>query len=266
MKKIIALFFSLCLVLSLCSCGQNANVGTQVNEPVTETTEVETTTKPAVKEKLVMATNAEFPPYEFKEGNKFLGIDVDIANEIANELGVELEILDIAFDSIIPSITSGKADLGLAGMSVTEDRKMNVDFSNTYTTAIQNIIVTDDSEISNSEDLADKKIGVQLGTTGDMYCTDDFGEENIERYPKIVDAVQGLKTGKLDAVVVDDKVAENLVNSTTGLKILETPYALEEYAIAIKKGNTELLNKVNNVIDKLQTSGELDNIKSKYIN
>lgn len=145
---------------------------------------------------LIMATNAEFPPYEYHDssqtgpdGTDIVGIDAEIAGAIAEKLGKELVIEDIAFDSLIPELQSGKADLVAAGMTVTEDRLVNVDFSDTYATAVQSIIVTSDSEIAGPDDLAGKKIGVQQGTTGDLYATDDFGDENIDRYPKGVDAV-----------------------------------------------------------------------------
>lgn len=216
--------------------------------------------------KLIMATNAEFPPYEYKENNEFVGIDVEIAKYICEKAGKELEVLDIAFDSIIPSVNSGKADMGLAGMTVTEDRKKNVDFSDTYMTAVQAVIVTENSPILSIDDLNGKIIGVQTGTTGDMYCTDDYGDSNIRRYNKIADGVQALKSATIDCCVVDDEVAKNLIAQNSGLKLLDTPYAEEEYAIAVKKGNTEMLNLINEALSEMKTNGRLAEIKSKFIN
>lgn len=221
---------------------------------------------------LIMATNAEFPPYEYHDssmtgpdGSDIVGIDAEIAGAIAENLGMELVIEDIAFDSIIPELQSGKADIGAAGMTVTEDRLMNVDFSDTYATAVQAIIVTGDSEIAGPDDLAGKLIGVQQGTTGDIYASDDFGDENIERYPKGVDAVQALIQGKVDAVIIDNEPAKVFVGDNDGLKLLDTAYAEEEYAIAVKKGNTELLDQVNKAIQELKESGKLEEIVAKYI-
>ena len=250
MKKILSLVLVLSMVASLVACG-NANSGAGSTGGTN---------------KLVMCTNAEFPPYEYKEGGEFKGIDVEAAKKIGEKLGMEVEILDIAFDSLIPTVNSGKADFAMAGMTVTEDRLQNVDFSHTYQTAVQAIIVPIDSSIVDSGDLYDKKIGVQLGTTGDIYCTDDFGDANVSRYPKIVDGVQAMKTGAIDACVVDDQVAKAVVASdASSFKILESPYAEEEYAIAIKKGNTDLLDKINKAIDEMIANGELKAIVDKYI-
>ena len=221
---------------------------------------------------LIMATNEEFPPYEYHDssqtgpdGTDIVGIDAEIAGAIAEKLGKELVIEDIAFDSLIPELQSGKADLVAAGMPVTADRLVNVDFSDTYATAVQSIIVTSDSEIAGPDDLAGKKIGVQQGTTGDLYATDDFGDENIDRYPKGVDAVQALIQGKVDAVIIDNEPAKVFVGDNDNLKLLDTAYAEEEYAIAVKKGNTELLDQINSVIQELKDSGEMDEIIGKYI-
>ena len=221
---------------------------------------------------LVMATNAEFPPYEYHDssqvgpdGSDIVGIDAEIAGAIADQMGMDLVIEDIAFDSLIPELQSGKADFVAAGMTVTEDRLVNVDFSDTYATAVQSVIVTNDSAIASVDDLAGKKIGVQQGTTGDLYATDDFGDENVDRYPKGVDAVQALVQGKVDAVIIDNEPAKVFVGDNEGLKLLDTAYAEEEYAIAVKKGNTELLDQINAAIAELKDSGELESIVAKYI-
>ena len=218
-----------------------------------ESTAAESTaaeSKEAAGGKLVMATNAEFPPYEFHDGDKIVGIDAEIAQAIADELGMELEIEDIAFDSIIPEIVSGKADMALAGMTVTEDRKASVDFSDTYATASQMIIVKEDSEIAGPDDLKGVTVGVQLGTTGDIYVSDlEADGTTVERYNKGFEAVQALSQGKIDAVVIDGEPAKTFVSETEGLKILDEAFTVEEYAIAVKKGNTELLDKVRRIRD-----------------
>lgn len=254
MKKILALILSLVMALSLVACSSGApssNAGSS---------------DASGSKKLVMCTNAEFPPYEFKEGGQFAGIDVECARLIGSKLGYEVEILDIAFDSLIPTVMSGKADFAMAGMTVTEDRLKNIDFTHTYQTAVQTVVVPSSSSIESIDDLSDKKIGVQTGTTGDIYCSGDFGEDAIERYSKIIDGFQAMKAGKIDACVVDDQVAKSIVASDGGsFKILDTAYANEEYAIAVKKGNTELLNKLNSVIDEIKANGELKKIIDKYI-
>ena len=207
-----------------------------------------------------------FPPYEFHDGDKIVGIDAEIAQAIADELGMELEIEDIAFDSIIPEIVSGKADMALAGMTVTEDRKASVDFSDTYATASQMIIVKEDSEIAGPDDLKGVTVGVQLGTTGDIYVSDlEADGTTVERYNKGFEAVQALSQGKIDAVVIDGEPAKTFVSETEGLKILDEAFTVEEYAIAVKKGNTELLDKVNGALETLKDNGTLDEIVAKYI-
>ena len=190
---------------------------------------------------------------------------------IAAHMGYEFKVEDMEFDSIINAVDSGKADVGLAGMTVTEERKQSVDFSISYTTSKQVIIVAEDSTIASPDDLDAKKIGVQLGTTGDLYLTWDkedgiYSEATtIEQYNTAMEAVQALLQGKLDAVVIDQEPAKVFVEKNEGLKILETEYIEEEYAIAIKKGNTELLEAVNATITELKESGELQKIIEKYI-
>ncbi len=212
-----------------------------------------------------MATNASFPPYEFYEGNEIVGIDAEIAALVAEKLGMTLKIEDMEFDSILAAVQSGKADIGMAGMTVNEERLVSVDFSTTYATGKQVIIVKEDSAITGPADLAGKKIGVQLSTTGDIYCSDEFGDEAMDRYSKGADAVQALLQGKVDAVVIDNEPAKVFVEQNEGLKILETEYALEDYAIAIAKGNTELLDGINAALAELTESGELQAIIDKYI-
>ena len=214
--------------------------------------------------KLVMATNAEFPPYEYHEGDAIVGIDAEIAQAIADDLGMELQIEDMAFDSIIAAVQSGKANVGIAGMTVTEDRLANVSFSNPYTQAAQVIIVNSDSEVASPDDLENKTIGVQLGTTGDIYAGDIAGA-TIERYNKGFEAIQALTQNKLDAVIIDREPAKVFVSENEGLVLLDEEFTVEDYAIAVAKDNTELLDKINASLAKLQESGKLQEIIDKYI-
>lgn len=254
MKKLIAAALVGTMVLTMAGC----------TSKTAETTGSEASSD-AAGGTLVMATNAEFPPYEYYEGENVVGIDADIAAAVADKLGMELKIEDMAFDSIIPAVQSGKADIGAAGMTVTEDRATQVDFSDSYYTGVQVIIVTDDSDITEPDDLKGKKIGVQQGTTGDIYSTDDFGDDNVERFNKGMEAVQALQQGKIDAVIIDNQPAKTFVEENEGLKILETSYVEEDYALAIKKGNDDLVKKVNDAIKELKEDGTFDKIVAKYI-
>ena len=213
---------------------------------------------------LVMATNAYFEPYEYYEGDQIVGIDAEMAAAVAEKLGMELQIEDMEFDSIIPAINSGKADIGVAGMTVTEDRLVNVNFSDPYTTATQVIIVQEGSEIAGNDDLAGKTIGVQLGTTGDIFAEDVEGA-TIERYNKGMDAVRALANGIIDAVIIDNEPAKQFVSKAEGLKILDEEFVTEEYAIAIAKDNEELLEKVNTALEELTADGTIQSIIDKYI-
>ncbi len=216
------------------------------------------------KTTLVMATNAEFPPYEYREGDQIVGIDAEIAQAIADDLGMELRIEDMAFDSIIAAVQSGKADMALAGMTVREDRLENVNFSDPYTTAAQVVIIKEDSEVVSPADLKGKKVGVQLGTTGDIYA-EDIEDVTVERFNKGFEAVQSLTQDKVDAVIIDREPAKVFVSQNEGLKILDEEYTLEDYAIAIAKDNTELLEQVNTSLAKLKDSGKIQEIIDKYI-
>ena len=251
MKKLVSLMLVAAMALTVVACGAKKE-----EAPATaETTEATV---------LVMATNAEFPPYEYYEGQDIVGIDAEIAAAIAEKLGCELKIEDMAFDSIIAAVTSGKADFGLAAMTVTEDRLESVNFSDTYATATQVVIVAEDSEIAGVADLEGKKIGVQLGTTGDIYA-EDVADATIERYNKGFEAVQALAQGKIDAVIIDNEPAKVFVSENEGIKILEEDFAVEEYAAAIAKENTELLEKVNTALAELTEDGTLQAIVDKYI-
>jgi len=220
---------------------------------------------------LRMVTNAEFPPYEFYEGGKIVGIDVEIAQAIADKLGMTLEITDMDFNSLIAAIETGKADICLAGLTVTEDRQKSVDFTESYATGVQVVIVKEDSAIASVDDLfgdANYTIGVQESTTGDLYCTWDIEDEGlgtVNRYNKGADAVAALVAGKVDCVVIDNEPAKNFVAANAGLKILDTEYAVEDYAAAMNKSNTELYNKVNDALKALIADGSVQKIVEKYI-
>ena len=273
MKKGISILLAAAM-LAMTACGGSSATATTAAPAATTAAAAETkaaeaapaAVKTVQEGKLVMCTNAEFPPYEYHDNNTIVGIDADICAAIAEKMGLELEIEDIAFDSIIPEISSGKADIGAAGMTVTEDRKQNVDFSETYAKASQVIIVTENSEVKGFDDLKGKKVGVQTGTTGDIYVTGDLGDECVERYAKCMEAVQALSQTKIDAVVIDGEPAKKYISEVPGLKILDESYTDEEYAIAIRKGNTELLDAVNKAIGELKADGTLDAIVAKYIN
>lgn len=244
MKKLIALVLSLMLVLSVV---------------------------PAMAETLIMATNASFPPYEYYDGEDVVGIDVEIAAAIAAKMGYDFQVDDMEFDSIIPAIQSGKASFGMAGMTVTEDRALLVDFSNSYATGKQVIIVKEDSDITSVDDLlaegASHTIGVQLSTTGDIYTTMDIEEKGlgtINRYPNGNEAVMALVAGKIDCVVIDNEPAKAYVAANEGLKILETEYNIEDYAACFKK-DSELLAQFNQAMQELIEDGTIPAIIEKYI-
>ena len=224
------------------------------------------------KDTLIMATNAEFPPYEYRDGDDIVGIDVEIAEAIAKELGLKLQIDDMAFDSIITAVSVGKTDIGIAGMTVTKERLQNINFSDSYATGIQAIIVKEDSDIQNVDDLfaegTNYTIGVQTGTTGDIYCSEDAedaGRGVVEKYNKGADAVLALTTGKIDCVVIDKQPAIEFVKANDGLKILDNEYAIEDYAICIAKGNDTLTDNINAALKKLKADGTLQAIIDKYI-
>ena len=259
MKKIISIVLALVMVCSL------AFVFTSCSEKTSSMT--------ATEGVLVMATNAAFPPYEYVEGGNFAGIDVEIAEAIAAKLNMTLEIKDVEFGSIIGGVQTGKFDIGMAGMTVTDERLQSVNFSTTYATGIQVVIVAEDSTITSLDDLVgdgSMKFGVQQDTTGDIYASSSvedggYGEENVVRYKTGADAVQALKTGKVDAVIIDNEPAKAFVEANEGLKILDAEWAVEDYAIAIAKENTALLDAVNNALAELTADGTIAAIIAKYI-
>ena len=240
MKKLLTVVMATVCMLALAACGKSED------------------------NTLVMATNAEFPPYEYYEGDEVVGIDAEIAAAIAEELGMEFKIEDMAFDSIIAAVQSGKADIGVAGMTVNEDRLKNVNFSTPYTESAQVIIVKDGSAVATPDDLTGKKVGVLLGTTGDIYAG-DIADATVERYNKGFEAVQALLQDKIDAVIIDREPAKVFVTQNEGLVIVDEEFTVEDYAIAISKDNEELLAKINDALAKLEESGKLQEIKDKYI-
>ena len=232
-----------------------------------------TLTGMAMAETLKMGTNASFPPYEFydDETGEIVGIDAEVADAICAKLGCVCDIVDMDFDAIIPAVTTGKIDFGMAGMTVTEERLQSVDFTTSYATGIQSVIVKEDSEITSVDDLfaegANHKIGVQQGTTGDIYCSGDIEEAGlgtIERYKNGTDAVLALTSGKVDCVVIDNQPALKYVEANEGLKILDTEYAVEDYAIALAK-DSELTEKINAALEELIADGTVQAIIDKYI-
>ena len=285
MKKYFAMLLTGMMAVSLAACGGSSSASTAPAETEAETeaevTEEGTTEAEAPAEAgeetaaittveegvLHMATNAAFPPYEMiSDDGGFEGIDVEIATEIANKLGLELVVDDMEFGSVITSVQSGKSDIAMAGLTVTEERKQNVDFTESYATGIQVIIVPEDSDILTVDDLAnDKMIGVQDGTTGYIYCSDDYGEDHITSYTNGAMAIEALKGGKVDAVVIDNEPAKAFVAANEGLKILDTEYIVENYAIGISKDNTGLRDAVNNALTELIADGTVQKIVDKYI-
>ena len=217
--------------------------------------------------KLVMATNAAFPPYEYYEDGQAVGIDVDIMKAIAGKLGKELEVSDMEFGSIITAVATGKADVGAAAITKTEDRLKSVNFTSTYATGIQSVIVKAGGDVKSLEDLKGDgiKIGVQQDTTGDIYATGEFGDDHMIRYNKGADAVQALATGKCNAVIIDNGPAKVFVETNEGLELLDTPYAEEEYSFEISYDNQELYDQVNKALEELIADGTVQSIIDKYI-
>ena len=277
-KKILAIVLAAMFALTVFAACGNAGTSNDASQA-----------QAAGSEKLIMATNASFPPYEFKgDSGEIEGIDAEIAAKIAEKLGKELEIMDVDFGSIIGGVQSGKYDFGMAGMTVTDERLQSVNFSESYATGVQSVIVSEDSAFTSFEDFytgyttnddgdevpAGVKdgitIGVQQDTTGDIYASDlpekwGFGEENVVRFKTGNDAVQALVSGKVTAVIIDNEPAKSYISSNPGLKILDGAYTEENYAICVAKENTELLDQINAALVELTADGTIDAIISKYI-
>ena len=223
----------------------------------------------ALADTLTMATNASFPPYEYYEGDQVVGIDAEIAYAVCAEMGYDLQILDLDFNAIINAVTSGKADFGMAGMTVTEERQQSVAFSISYATGVQSIIVKEGSPIASYDDLAAEgatyKVGVQMATTGHIYAEDEFGVDRVVLFDNGNDATMALKNGKVDCVIIDNEPAKAYVATNEGLVILDSAYAVEDYAACFAKDNTELVEKFNAALQKLIDDGTVAGIIGKYI-
>lgn len=283
MKKALSLMTAAALVLSLAACGSTASSAASSEAASSEaassdatsseaasseaTSETETAELSTVEPgKLIMSTNAAFPPYEMTtDAGEFEGIDIETAQAIADKLGLELQIDDMDFDAALLAVQQGKSDMVMAGVTVTDERQNVMDFTDSYATGIQSIIVKEDSDIASVDDLAGKKIGTQRGTTGYLYCSDDFGDENIVAYDDGLTAVQMLNNGQVDCVVIDNAPAKEFVAANPGLKLLDTAYVEESYAIGVGKGNTELKDAINTALEELKADGTLQAIVDKYI-
>ena len=280
MKKVFALALTVLMVMSMfAGCGSSNTTETTTATEAPAATAAETTAaattaaetaaaelKTVESGKLIMSTNAAFPPYEMvADDGSFEGIDVEVAGAIAEKLGLELVVDDMDFDAALLAVQQNKSDIVMAGVTVTDERLKVMDFSDTYAEGIQSIIVPEDSDIASADDLTGKAIGTQRGTTGYIYCTDDFGEDNVIAYDDGLTAVQALNNGQVDAVVIDNAPAQEFVAANPGLKILDTAYAQEDYAIGVAKGNTQLLDAINGALEELQDDGTLQAIVDKYI-
>ena len=277
MKKLFALLLTLAMVLSLAACGGTDETTTEETTEDTqseETTDTESTGDAAfttVEEgKLIMSTNAAFPPYEMTDDSgAVVGIDADIAAAIAEKLGLELQIDDMDFDSALLAVQQGKSDIVMAGVSVTEDRLLVMDFTDSYATGVQVVIVKEGSDVT-LDNLGEKMIGTQRGTTGYIYASDTpenggYGEDHVVAYDNGITAVQALMNGQVDCVIIDNGPAQEFVDANPGLTILETPWVEEEYSIGVNKGNTALLDAVNGALNELIADGTVQSIIDSYI-
>ena len=251
MKKLFAVLLSAMLLLAMAACGEQPQTPDDTQEPAV----------------LHMATEGTFPPYEYYDNGQLVGIDIEVAGAIAEKLGMTLETTDIAFESIIPGVQAGKYDIGMAGVTVNEERLQQVNFSDSYATGVQVVIVKEGGKVQSLDDMADAIIGTQSGTTGFIYASGDFGDDHVKSFTKTTDAVEALKNGQVDCVLLDNAPAEALVdaNPDAGLSILETAYTVEDYAIAINKENTDLQAKINAALAELVADGTLQSIIDKYI-
>ena len=258
--------------MSLCAltaCGEKpAEDATDAQGDAQEPAAVETVTEG----KLTMSTNAAFPPYEMlDDSGKIIGIDAEVAEAIAEKLGLELQIDDMGFETALTAVQNGQSDIAMAGITVDEERLKVMDFSDSYATGVQVVIVKEDSPIQSIDDLANAEmIGCQAGTTGYIYCSDTpenggYGEDHVTAYDTGALAVMALANGQIDAVVIDNEPAKAFVAANEGLKILDTEFAVEDYAIGVAKGNTTLLDAINNAMKELKADGTFQKIVDKYI-
>ena len=276
MKKVFALALTVLMVMSMfagCGSSNTAKATTAATEaPATtaEATAAETTaaaSEPQTVEagKLIMSTNAAFPPYEMvADDGSFEGIDVEVAGAIAGKLGLELVVDDMDFDAALLAVQQNKSDIVMAGVTVTEDRQLIMNFSDSYATGVQVVIVKEGSDVT-LDNLGEKMIGTQRGTTGYIYTSDDYGDDHVTAYDNGASAVQALINGQVDCVVIDSAPAEAFVASNAGLTILDTEYVTENYAIGVNKDNTALLDAINQVLAELIADGTVQSIVDKYI-
>ena len=253
--KITAIVLVIALIGVFAACGGNG--GTPA-EDTTEAPQAET-------KKLIMGTSADFPPYEFVDDNEaYAGIDVEIAQGFCDKNGYELEIQDMEFKSIIAAVNSKAVDFGMSGFTITDERKLSVNFSDPYEETFQMILVKEDSPITGKDDLEGKTIGVQAGTTGDDFCTEDFGEDAVNQYDKYDLAITALQNDQVDCVVLDESVAKAFAEANDSLKVLDTAYGAEQYAIAFNFDDAELLEAFNAYLAEIKADGSLDAIFEKY--
>ncbi|MCD8142008.1 MAG: ABC transporter substrate-binding protein [Clostridiales bacterium] len=295
MKKLIAMLLALAMCLALVACGSGDTSGSDSSTGDASASSAAASTEEASNAEaesnaetesdaeetegdgesaalttvtegvLTMSTNAAFPPYEMTtDDGGFEGIDVEIATAIAEKLGLELQIDDMDFDSALLAVQQGKSDIVMAGVSVTDDRLLVMDFSDSYATGVQVVIVPEGSEVT-VDTLGDYVIGTQRATTGNIYCTDDYGEDHVVAYDNGITAVQALMNGQVDCVVIDSAPAQEFVAANAGLTILDTEYVSEEYAIGMAKGNTALVEAINNALAELTEDGTIQSIVDKYI-
>ena len=280
MKKLLSVLLAAGMVFSVTACGASSQSTASTDNGTAEAASAETASAETASGEfttvtdgvLTMSTNAAFPPYEMTtDSGDFEGIDVEIAGAIADKLGLELQIDDMDFDAALLAVQQGKSDMVMAGVTVTDERKAVMNFPDSYANGIQSVIVPEDSDIASIDDMEGKLIGTQAGTTGYIYCSDTpenggFGEDNVIAYDNGITAVQALMNGQVDCVVIDNAPAQEFVKANPGLKILDTEYANEDYAIGVNKDNTALLDAINGALAELKADGTVDAIVAKYIN
>ena len=301
MKKLLSLLLVFSLIFALAACSSTQTTTTTeateaateapteapTDEPTAEPTDEPTaeptadtdtessadSTDTTTKTKLVVGTSVDFPPYEYYDGDQIVGIEVEMMEKIAEKLDMDFELVDMSFDSIIAAVVSHKIDIGMSGFTVTEERKQSVDFSVSYIKAKQSIVVPEGSPITTVDDLyaegATYAVGVQNSTTGDLYITEDVETKglklDIQRFNKYPDIIAALKSGKLECAIIDDQVAKAFVEENSDLKMLDTAYADEDYALCMSKENSELLEKINQALEEMIADGSMQAIIDKYI-